>query len=103
MIIFVLEELDEEVAEHHAVLLPILFRLLEDPITDIHADALNTLDVILENLNEAIQLYIQPLMEKLIVLLENSPRKVQIISINCIGSIAHAAGQVCICSFPCLT
>lgn len=85
------DDLGDEVAEHHETLLPVLFNLVSDPDPAVHPEALQSLDVLLEVLSDAIVPYLPQIMNKLVLLLETSTRKSQILATNCIGSAAHSS------------
>ncbi len=86
--------MDQEIAANHAILLPLLFDLMNDPNTEIPKQACNALDAILEGLDDDILHYLPTLMERLLLLLDNGPNEVKATVTAAIGSAAHAAGNV---------
>eukprot|EP00158_Paraphelidium_tribonemae_P006575 Partr_v1_DN27885_c0_g1_i2_m23354 putative importin len=88
-------DMGAEVCEFHASLLPLVFNLLGDSSDHIRRIALETLDILLENLGDNIKPYLNPLMEKLLVTLDNANIKTEadntITILSAIGSAAHAS------------
>lgn len=82
---------DEEVTARHAVLMPAILDLLGNPKTQKSAGV--ALDSILEILEDEVATYLNPIMERLIVLLDTTPTEIQTIIIGAIGSAAHSAGE----------
>ena len=95
MVILTLDDFDEEIAEEHATLLPILFSLITEGDESIYSEALSSLDVMIESLGDDVLPYIDPLMTRLINLWTMGSRKVQITATNCIGSVAYSSSNVC--------
>ena len=88
-------DMGSEVAEFHESLLPLVFKLLGDSGEHIRRVALETLDVLLENLGDNIKPYLAPLMEQLLISLDQVDIKADcdsaITIVSAIGSAAHAA------------
>ncbi|SCV70350.1 BQ2448_1744 [Microbotryum intermedium] len=83
------EMLDEECAQQHAVLLPIIAKLMSDPETQ--RSACTALDCLLEVLGPDIEPYIPSLMESLINLLDTASLSLKGTVVGAIGSAAHAS------------
>ncbi|CAG8515602.1 454_t:CDS:10 [Diversispora eburnea] len=86
-------ELDHKVASKHAILLPLIFELMNETNNEILKQACNALDSILEGLNDEILQYLPTLMEKLIILLDNGVNELKATVAAAIGSAAHASGE----------
>ncbi|KAI0033386.1 armadillo-type protein [Vararia minispora EC-137] len=83
------EWVEEEAAKRHAVLVPAIMQLVDDPATQ--RQACTALDGLLEILQDAIGNYLQLIMERLSGLLESAPTSVKTVVVGAIGSAAHAA------------
>ncbi|KIJ55832.1 hypothetical protein M422DRAFT_63753 [Sphaerobolus stellatus SS14] len=81
---------EDEVTARHNVLMPAVLQLMNDPATQRLAGV--ALDSLLEILQDDVQVYLEPIMERLVVLLDTAPKDVQPIIIGAIGSAAHSAG-----------
>ncbi|RUO95897.1 armadillo-type protein [Jimgerdemannia flammicorona] len=88
------EDLESEIAENHATLLPLVFNLMNDVNPEVTKHACNALDAILEGLGEDVLQYLPVLMEKLLHLLDNAPQSETKATVTAaLGSAAHAAGE----------
>ncbi|KAJ2087504.1 hypothetical protein GGI16_006456, partial [Coemansia sp. S142-1] len=87
------DELDDEVANHHEKLMPLIFNLMSDSNEATVKYALNALDCILESLGDNIARYLPQLMERLVVLLDTGAMDVKPIALSAIGSAAHSSGE----------
>ncbi|GAA6036695.1 hypothetical protein JCM8097_003433 [Rhodosporidiobolus ruineniae] len=83
------EMLEEECAKQHAMLLPLISKLMSDPVTQ--RQALIALDCLLEVLGSDIEPYIPSLMEALVQLLDSIPLSLKGTVVGAIGSAAHAS------------
>ncbi|EMD38718.1 hypothetical protein CERSUDRAFT_112448 [Gelatoporia subvermispora B] len=83
------EWLEEQCTAKHAVLVPTIMQLIEDPVTQ--RSACGALDALLEILQDEIHLYLHLIMERLSGLLETAPVPVKSVIIGAIGSAAHAS------------
>ena len=83
------EWLEEEVVDRHAIILPVLLDMINNPETQ--GAACTALDDFLEILGETIAQYLAQLMERLSGLLDTAPNNVKGIVTGAIGSAAHAA------------
>ena len=83
------EMLDEDCAAQHAMLMPLIAKLIGDPETQ--RSACVALDCLLEVLGNEIEPYIPSLMESLLALLENAPLNLKGTVVGAIGSAAHAS------------
>ncbi|KAK4700212.1 importin-4, partial [Phenoliferia sp. Uapishka_3] len=83
------EMLDEDCAKQHAMLLPLVFKLIGDPETQ--RSACVALDCLLEVLGDDIEPYIPSLMESLLQLLASAPLNLKGTVVGAIGSAAHAS------------
>jgi len=81
---------EDEVKDRHAVLMPAILELMNDPATQRNAGI--SLDSMLEILQDDVELYLNSIMERLVILLETAPKDIQPIIIGAIGSAAHSAG-----------
>jgi hypothetical protein len=94
------DELSEEISVNHAILMPLVFNLLNDPNSEIVKQALNALDAILEGLDEDVIVhYLPAVMEKLLNLLKSISGEATTPIVAAIGSAAHAANQVYVVGF----
>lgn len=83
-----------DIAEHHQVVMPLVFNLLSDASPDVTKHACNALDSMLEGLDSDILQYLPNLMEKLVWLLDHADQtETKATAIGAIGSAAHAAGE----------
>ncbi|PCH44091.1 ARM repeat-containing protein [Wolfiporia cocos MD-104 SS10] len=85
------EWLEDECAAKHAVLVPTIMQLVDDPVTQ--RSACTALDAILEIMQDSIDQYLPLIMERLAVLLESAPMSVKSVVIGAIGSAAHASRE----------
>ncbi|KJA23606.1 hypothetical protein HYPSUDRAFT_583175 [Hypholoma sublateritium FD-334 SS-4] len=85
------EWLEDECAPKHAVLVPSIMNLINDPLTQ--RTACTALDALLEILHDTIELYLQLIMERLAGLLETAPIAVKSVVTGAIGSAAHASKE----------
>ncbi|GAA5927116.1 uncharacterized protein JCM15063_000459 [Sporobolomyces koalae] len=83
------EMLEEECAKQHAMLLPLISKLMGDPATQ--RQALIALDCLLEVLGSDIEPYIPSLMDALVQLLDSAPVAIKGTVVGAIGSAAHAS------------
>jgi hypothetical protein len=87
------DDLYEELNVHNAILLPILFNLINDSDIKVMEHSLSALDVLLESMGATIIPYLPVLIEKLGYLMDHAPLSLRLRGMNCIGSAAHAAEQ----------
>lgn len=92
------EWLDEECASKHAVLVPTIMQLVNDPVTQ--RNACTALDALLEVLHETIGTYLDMIMQQMVGLLDTAPPSVKSVVIGAIGSAAHASGDKFLPYFP---
>ncbi|KAG0148490.1 hypothetical protein CROQUDRAFT_669862 [Cronartium quercuum f. sp. fusiforme G11] len=86
----VCEMLTDECGQRHSILLPRVTALLNDP--DCQRNAMTALDGLLEVFDdEAIGLYLRPLMERLVPMINSAPPKLKGTVVGAIGSAAYAA------------
>ncbi|GBE86196.1 ARM repeat-containing protein [Sparassis latifolia] len=85
------EWLEEDVVSRHAVLVPTMMRLVNDPVTQ--RAACTALDALLEISENVIEQYLQLIMEQLGGLLESAPIPVKSVVIGAMGSAAHASKE----------
>ncbi|GAA5974435.1 hypothetical protein JCM11641_003210 [Rhodosporidiobolus odoratus] len=83
------EMLEEECAKQHAMLLPLISKLMGDPATQ--RPACIALDCLLEILGSDIEPYIPSLMDALVQLLDSAPLSLKATVVGAIGSAAHAS------------
>ncbi|GAA6058985.1 hypothetical protein JCM10212_001695 [Sporobolomyces blumeae] len=83
------EMLEEECAKQHAMLLPLISKLMGDAATQ--RQALIALDCLLEVLGSDIEPYIPSLMDALVQLLDSAPLAIKGTVVGAIGSAAHAS------------
>ncbi|RDB23353.1 putative importin subunit beta-4 [Hypsizygus marmoreus] len=83
------EWLEEACVAKHSVLVPGIMNLINEPETQ--RSACTALDALLEILQDVIEQYLPLIMERLGVLLENSPLQVKSVVTGAIGSAAHAS------------
>ncbi|BGP41297.1 hypothetical protein JCM10449v2_005274 [Rhodotorula kratochvilovae] len=83
------EMLEEECAKQHAMLLPLISKLMVDPATQ--RQACIALDCLLEVLGSDIEPYIPGLMDALVQLLDSAPLALKGTVVGAIGSAAHAS------------
>ncbi|KAM0786714.1 hypothetical protein ACM66B_002156 [Microbotryomycetes sp. NB124-2] len=83
------EMLEEECAKQHAILLPIISRLMGDAETQ--RSACTALDCLLEVLGKDIEPYIPSLMQALVALLDTAPLSLKGTVVGAVGSAAHAS------------
>ncbi|KAF9462876.1 armadillo-type protein [Collybia nuda] len=85
------EWLEEECVSKHAVLVPGIMTLINDPETQ--RSACTALDALLEILQDVIDQYLQLIMERLAGLLETASLPVKAVVTGAIGSAAHASKE----------
>ncbi|KAJ8521728.1 hypothetical protein ONZ45_g1611 [Pleurotus djamor] len=85
------EWLEEECVSKHAVLIPTIMNLINDPETQ--RPACTALDALLEILHDVIDQYLQLIMERLAGLLDTAPIPVKSVVTGAIGSAAHASRE----------
>ncbi|KAF9077913.1 armadillo-type protein [Rhodocollybia butyracea] len=85
------EWLEEDCIAKHAVLVPAIMNLINDPATQ--RSACTALDALLEILHDVIDQYLQLIMERLSGLLETAPITVKSVVTGAIGSAAHASKE----------
>ncbi|KAI0782615.1 ARM repeat-containing protein [Abortiporus biennis] len=85
------EWLEDDCVAKHAVLVPTIMQLVNDPATQ--RSACTALDALLEILHEVIDQYLSLIMERLAVLLDTAPVPVKSVIIGAIGSAAHASKE----------
>ncbi|KAI0741743.1 ARM repeat-containing protein [Daedaleopsis nitida] len=85
------EWLEEECSAKHAVLVPTIMQLVNDPVTQ--RSACTALDALLEIMHDVIDQYLTLIMDRLVVLLDNAPTEVKSVVIGAIGSAAHASKE----------
>ena len=85
------EWLEEECAAKHAVLVPTMMQLVNDPITQ--RSACTALDALLEIMHDVIDQYLNLIMERLVGLLDSAPISVKSVVIGASGSAAHASKE----------
>ncbi|EPQ56762.1 ARM repeat-containing protein [Gloeophyllum trabeum ATCC 11539] len=85
------EWLEEECAAKHAVLVPTIMQLVNDPATQ--RSACTALDALLEIMHDSIDQYLGLIMERLAVLLDSAPLPVKAVVTGAIGSAAHASKE----------
>ncbi|KAK7030669.1 importin N-terminal domain-containing protein [Favolaschia claudopus] len=85
------EWLSDECVSRHAVLVPAIMTLVNDPNTQ--RSACTALDALLEILHDHISLYLPGIMECLGSLLVDAPIPVKSVVIGAIGSAAHASKE----------
>ncbi|KAJ7760499.1 armadillo-type protein [Mycena metata] len=85
------EWLSDECTARHAVLVPGIMALINDP--DTQRSACTALDALLEILQDFIGIYLANIMECLNALLATAPIAVKSVVIGAIGSAAHAAKE----------
>ncbi|KAH9931891.1 ARM repeat-containing protein [Fomitopsis serialis] len=92
------EWLEEECASKHAVLVPTIMQLVNDPATQ--RNACTALDALLEVMHETIGTYLEMIMQQMVGLLDTAPIPVKSVVIGAIGSAAHASGDKFLPYFP---
>jgi importin-4 len=85
------EWLEDDCIGKHAVLVPAIMHLINDPETQ--RSACTALDALLEILHDVIDQYLQLIMERLSGLLETAPIPVKSVVTGAIGSAAHASKE----------
>ncbi|KAI0925226.1 hypothetical protein AcW1_007090 [Taiwanofungus camphoratus] len=85
------EWVEDECVSKHAVLVPTIMQLVNDPMTQ--RSACTALDALLEILGDTIDQYMQLIMERLVGLLETAPNPVKSVVIGAVGSAAHASKE----------
>ncbi|KAJ8095137.1 hypothetical protein PM082_010359 [Marasmius tenuissimus] len=85
------EWLEEDCVSKHAVLVPAIMNLINDPETQ--RSACTALDALLEILHDVIDQYLSLIMERLSGLLETAPLPVKSVVTGAIGSAAHASKE----------
>jgi len=87
-------ELQPEIGKHHSQILPVLFEAMNDPSKHVRNKTCFALETFVEHLDEEILPYLEPLMQRTMVLLQNSPPNVQANIISVISAAATAAGPL---------
>ncbi|KDR80526.1 hypothetical protein GALMADRAFT_240827 [Galerina marginata CBS 339.88] len=85
------EWLEDDCASKHAILVPSIMNLINDPATQ--KTACTALDALLEVMQDNIDQYLQLIMERLAGLLETAPLPVKAVVTGAIGSAAHASKE----------
>lgn len=85
------EHCEEECAERHAVLMPAILNLLNEPVTQ--KNACLALDSMLEILPNDVEPYLNHIMERLVVLLDTVPNDIKAVIMGAIGSAAHSSKE----------
>ncbi|TFK40003.1 ARM repeat-containing protein [Crucibulum laeve] len=85
------EWLEEECVSKHAVLIPSIMNLINDPATQ--RSACTALDALLEISHDVIDQYLQLIMDRLAGLLTTAPLSVKAVVTGAIGSAAHASKE----------
>jgi importin-4 len=83
------EHCEEECAGRHTELMPAILTLLNEPATQKHACI--ALDAMLEILPKDVEPYLNPIMERLVALLDTVPVEVKSVIMGAIGSAAHSS------------
>lgn len=89
------EHLQPEIHQHHAIVIPYIFRILDNPSEDneVKARLTMTLDAFCGELKgEAVTPYVEEIMKRLSVLIHIDDKKLQELAIQAVGTIANAAG-----------
>lgn len=86
--------LQPEIIEHYKTVLPLIFQALGDPTEKVRMASCYALESFTENLGEEILPYLEPLMAKLVEILQSGKREIQEIAISAISASASAAGKV---------
>ncbi|KZT64595.1 ARM repeat-containing protein [Daedalea quercina L-15889] len=92
------EWLEDECASKHAVLVPTIMQLVNDPVTQ--RNACTALDALLEVMHDTIGMYLEMIMQQMVGLLDTAPMPVKSVVIGAIGSAAHASGEKFLPYFP---
>ncbi|KZS87926.1 ARM repeat-containing protein [Sistotremastrum niveocremeum HHB9708] len=87
----VCEWLEDDVISRHQVLVPAVLSLIDQPITQ--PAACTALDALLEILGTVIDQYLDPIMTRLILMLDTTPIKTKSVITGAIGSAAHASKE----------
>lgn len=82
---------EDECAGRHAILMPTILTLLNDPATQKHACI--ALDSMLEVLPNDVEPYLNPIMERLVALLDSVPIEIKSVIMGAIGSAAHSSKE----------
>lgn len=85
------EHCEEECAARHAELMPGILTLLNEPVTQKHACI--ALDSMLEILPNDVGPYLNPIMERLVALLDTVPLDIKAVIMGAIGSAAHSSKE----------
>ncbi|KAF8578209.1 ARM repeat-containing protein [Ramaria rubella] len=85
------EHCEEECAARHEQLMPAILTLLSEPTTQKHACI--ALDSMLEILPNDVEPYLNPIMERLVALLDTVPIEIKSVIMGAIGSAAHSAKE----------
>ncbi|TCD64614.1 hypothetical protein EIP91_003848 [Steccherinum ochraceum] len=85
------EWLEDECVAKHAILVPTIMQLVNDPSTQ--RSACTALDALLEILHDNIDQYLHLIMERLAGLLDTAPLAVKAVIVGAIGSAAHASKE----------
>ncbi|KAJ2636779.1 hypothetical protein GGF40_002791 [Coemansia sp. RSA 1286] len=93
MLSLAVNELSEEVGEHHEELVPLIFNILNDSNMTIVKYAMTALDVIIEGMGDSVVRYLRDLMLRMVVVLETGTDDLKPLALSVIGSVAHSSGQ----------
>ncbi|THH27563.1 hypothetical protein EUX98_g6632 [Antrodiella citrinella] len=83
------EWLEDDCVSKHAILVPTIMQLVNDPATQ--RSACTALDALLEILHDSIDQYLHLIMDRLAGLIETAPFPVKSVIVGAIGSAAHAS------------
>lgn len=85
------EHCEDECASRHGELMPAILTLLNEPVTQKHACI--ALDSMLEILPNDVEPYLNPIMERLVALLDTVPIEIKSVIMGAIGSAAHSSKE----------
>lgn len=89
------EYLTPDIFSHYKDILPLLFQALDDATDEVKEKSCGALEAFCEELGSEILPYLEPLLAKLLHLLQNSKdRETQETALSAISSTANAAGSV---------
>ncbi|KAL3581808.1 hypothetical protein D5086_016140 [Populus alba] len=88
-----LEHLQPEIMSHYESVLPCILNAIEDASDEVKEKSYYALAAFCEDMGEEILPFLDPLMQKLLAALQNSPRNLQETCMSAIGSVASAAEQ----------
>nr|TKR97801.1 importin beta-2 subunit family protein [Populus alba] len=87
------EHLQPEIMSHYESVLPCILNAIEDASDEVKEKSYYALAAFCEDMGEEILPFLDPLMQKLLAALQNSPRNLQETCMSAIGSVASAAEQ----------